>query len=194
MRSLLVVALVASAAHADPIDVPGEVIVVHGNVPTVTAPAAKHYNPLKTPPYTDRAINSDAWTRAWMMLDVDETGTVVRVKFLKKPGYDLEPIAIAEAFKQRFSAALDEQGQPMRSRVVWSIEWPSVWWLDSIASPRSAMPMVGSPPHRADDNVPCRGSGPLNLDMLHPVYKDCSKPDLTKADSAPWIFPPVQKH
>lgn len=121
------------------------------------------------------------------------TGTVVRVKFLNKPGYELEDIAVAEAFKQRFSPALDDKGQPMRVRMLWTLEWPSAWWLNAWGSTRNVIPETGWPPHRADLHVPCRGSGPLHLGATHAVYKDCSKPDVTKADTAPWIYPPEQK-
>ena len=50
--------------------------------------------------------------------------------------------------------------------------------------------IVGFPPHRMDDYVPCAGSGPLNLGSVHPVYKDCSQPDLSRADKEPWLARP----
>ena len=33
----------------------------------------------KAPKYSDRAILTDAWARAWLLLDVDRTGAVTRV-------------------------------------------------------------------------------------------------------------------
>jgi hypothetical protein len=76
----------------------------------------------------------------------------------------------------------------MRSWLVWGIEWPSAWWLSMFVGTRSAMPkIVGFPPRRQDHYVPCAGSGPLNLGSLHPTYKDCSQPDLSKAGTEPWI-------
>ena len=45
-----------------------------------------------------------------MLLDVTETGKVVRVKFLKRPA-DSEPIAISESFKLQFEPARDTTGK-----------------------------------------------------------------------------------
>ena len=198
MRSLLIVALLAHAAFADDEveeqairDVPGEVITIEGHLPPATPPKPTNFVKQAAPPYSDAAVLSDAWTKAWMLLEVDERGTVTRVKFLNKPGYDLEPIAIAQSFKLHFDPARDGANKPMRSNVVWEIEWPSAYWLVTFVGTRSAMPkIVGFPPHRQDDYVPCRGSGPLHLSSVHPVYKDCSKPDLANIDTAPWIDPP----
>ncbi|HEY4180872.1 MAG TPA: hypothetical protein VGM90_28705 [Kofleriaceae bacterium] len=189
-----VLALSATAlADDDPIAVEGEIIEVHGTAPRTTPPQPQHYNSLETPPYSDHAILSDAWTRAWLVLELDETGTVARVKFLKKPGYDLEKIALAQVFGQKFSPALDADGKPMRTRIVWKLEWPSAWWLNMWGNPRNTVPMTGWPPHRADASVPCRGTAPLSLGSMHPVYKDCSQPDLSKVDQVAWIYPPAQK-
>jgi len=49
--------------------------------------------------------------------------------------------------------------------------------------------IVGFPPRRQDAGVPCAGSGPWQMDSIHPVYKDCSQPDLAKAAAEPWILP-----
>ena len=81
------------------------------------------------PAYSDRAIESDRWAVAWMLLDIDETGKVQRVKFLKYPGLDLETIAVKEALKLQFEPAIAMDGKPQRSWIVWPIEWPSYWWL-----------------------------------------------------------------
>lgn len=174
--------LLSTTAHA-------EVIVIEGKAPTATPPKPTNYVHQATPPYSDRAILSDAWTKAWMLLDIDEHGTVDRIKFLNRPGYDLDDIAIAESFKLHFTPALDNYGKPMRSSIVWEIEWPSAWWLNAFVGTRSTMPkIVGYPPERQDAHVPCRGSGPLNMGSVRPTYKDCSKPDLSKIRTAPWIF------
>lgn len=168
----------------------GEVIVIRDKIAPPVSPRPTNFEPRKAPPYSDRAILSDAWTKAWLLLDVDETGRVTRLKFLRRPGYDLEKIATKEAFRLRFDPARDREGKPMRAWVVWPIEWPSAWWLSLFVGTRSAMPpIVGFPPRRMDDYVPCRGSGPMNLGSLHPTYKDCSKPDLSKASSEPWVVP-----
>jgi hypothetical protein len=163
----------------------GEVIVIEDR----SAPAkVTNFKPNKAPPYSDEAVLSDAWTRAWLLLDVDEIGKVRRIKFLQHPGYDLEKIAHDEAFKLTFEPARNRDGKPIRSWVVWDIEWPSAWWLSLMIGTRSAMPpIVGFPPRRLDWYIPCRGSGPLNLQMAHPVYRDCSRPDLSKAAKEKWI-------
>lgn len=98
----------------------------------------------------------DVWTRAWMLLDIDERGVVRQIKWLHRPGYDLEPIALAH------------------------VEWPSYWWLVTHQGLTTRLP---------DDagRLPCRGAGPLNLDRVHPVYRDCSLPDMSKVVSEPWI-------
>lgn len=173
-------------------EVRGEVIVIEGKAPPSTPPAPTNYVKTAAPPYSDRAILSDAWTKAWLLLEIDERGAVSRLKFLNKPGYDLEEIAVAEAFKLHFTPALDGNKQPMRTTIVWEIEWPSAYWLGTFVGTRSAMPpLVGFPPRRLDHYVPCRGSGPWAMGSMRPTYKDCSKPDLAKAKTAPWIARPT---
>jgi hypothetical protein len=166
----------------------GEVIVIEDRIKPPVPPKPTNFVASKAPPYSDRAILSDAWTKAWLLLDLDERGGLVRFKFLRRPGYDLEQIAVSEVRKLRFEPARDGNGKPMRSLLVWSIEWPSAWWLSMFVGTRSAMPKeVGFPPRRQDAHVPCAGSGPLNLGSIHPTYKDCSQPDLSKAPAVPWI-------
>jgi hypothetical protein len=80
-------------------------------------------------PYSDESIERDAWARAWLLLDVDERGRVTRLKLLKKPGFDLDAIAIKEAFALQFDPARDAQGRPMKTYVLWTMEWPSWGWL-----------------------------------------------------------------
>jgi Carboxypeptidase regulatory-like domain len=166
----------------------GEVIVIREKIKPPVAPKPTNYKPRATPPYSEAAVLSDAWTKAHMLLDIDETGVVLRYKFLKRPGYDLETIAAQEVSKLTFEPAKDRDGKPMRAWVVWTIEWPSAWWLQQFVGTRSAMPpVVGFPPRRLDSNVPCRGSGrPMALGSMHPTYKDCSKPDLRTAAAAKW--------
>ena len=168
----------------------GEVIVIRERQrrrPAVP-PRPVNFSPTKAPPYSDRAIQSDAWTRAWMLLDVDETGAVTRFKFLKRPGYDLEKIATREAFKLRFEPGRDGKGRAVKTWVVWSMEWPAYWWLIRVHGVATrTLPLVGFPPHPMAASVPCRGSGPLNLDSVHPTYRDCSVPDLSKFEGEPWV-------
>jgi len=194
--ALLGVLAVCSIAAADdtPLKVRGEVIEIEGKAPATTPPKPTNFVKTKAPPYSERAILSDAWTKAWLLLELDERGTVTRIKFLNKPGYDLEQIAIDEAFKLRFSPALDGQKRPMRSAVVWEIEWPSAYWLSTFEGTRSKMPeVVGFPPRRRDHYVPCRGSGPWAMGSIRPTYKDCSKPDLSKIKTEAWIERPASK-
>jgi hypothetical protein len=172
---------------------PGEEIIIHERGKARRA-VARNYNPVATPPYSDRAITSNAWTKAWLLLDVDRHGVVRRVKFINRPGYDLETIALEGVFGLRFDPARNEDGAPIRSLVVWSIEWPAYWWLVEKQGVSTRMPAytysIESGPRRIDSAVPCKGSGPLALGSLHPVYRDCSRPDLRKEfDSEPWIQP-----
>jgi hypothetical protein len=160
-------------------------------------------------PYSEEAMERAAWGKAWLLLDVDETGKVTRIKLLKRPGFGLDQIAIDEAFKLKFEPARDGAGRPMRTLLVWSMEWPSYDWLlgeQGTASRRppdaDAMlyharsqapnllrgPLALYEPH-ALNRVPCAGSGPLNLDSRNRTYRDCSRPDLANADALPWITP-----
>jgi hypothetical protein len=162
-----------------------EVIVVHGKIPAPPVlPKPKNYVVTKAPPYSERAIMSDAWTSAFMLLDVTETGEVARVKFLNKPGFDLEPIAIKESFKLRFEPARDASGKPIETWLVWKIEWPGSWWLVDMEIPGTMMPSENMMSH-----VPCAGSGPWHMGSIHPIYRDCRKPDMKNVDRAPWILP-----
>jgi hypothetical protein len=166
---------------------PGEVIVIRERLKPPVEPKAKNFIETKAPPYSSRAILSDAWTKAHMLLHVTAAGDVVRIKWLQKPGWDLEQIAKAEVFKLKFDPARDASGKAIDSYVVWSIEWPSAWWLEKMVGTRSGLPKpTGFPPRPKWHYVPCKGSGPMNLGSLHPTYRDCSQPDLTKVEHAKW--------
>lgn len=182
-------------------------------------------DPRASLPYSDEAVERDAWARAWLLLDVDETGAVSRLKMLKRPGFALERICIQKAFELRFSPALDGTGRPMKTYVLWTMEWPSWGWLvqgngTAVHRPNDADELhgyaqnvrqgvegsdlvqgveqkIGGPwsrplpsgtafPHSLS-RVPCLGSGPLNLDLRNRAYRDCSQPDMSKADALPWI-------
>jgi hypothetical protein len=183
----------------------GEVIVIREKLKPPVPAKAQNHNPLKALPYSDRAINSDAWTRGFLLLDIDETGTLVRMKWLKRPGYDLDKIALSEVKKVKFSPARDATGKAIRSFIVWDMEWPSAWWLDAVMGTRSALASpdgargAAIPPRSVADapgpkrpqylSVPCKGSGPWNMDSVHPTYRDCSKADLRVAAREPWFAP-----
>ena len=108
----------------------GEVIKIEDKRRPVPAQKPKpRQDPRQSLPYSDESIERDAWARAWLLLDVDEAGRVTRLKLLKKPGFDLDEIAIREAFKLRFDPARDAQGRPMKTYVLWTMEWPAWGWL-----------------------------------------------------------------
>lgn len=171
----------------------GETIVIHGRIRPPVLPVPKK-DPRILPKYSDAAVEHDAWTKAWMLLDIDRTGAVRRVKFLKRPGYDLDQIAVNAALDTRFEPARDSSGAAVPTLMVWPIEWPSYWWMVAMEGVVTRRPkelpdgfdIAGLQNYTG--NVPCANSGlPLHLDSVHPVYRDCSKPDLTKADREPWI-------
>jgi carboxypeptidase family protein len=126
------------------------------------------------PPYSQTAIERNVWVRAWLILDIDDRGKVTRVKLINRPGYDLDAIAIRQALKLEFEPARNRVGQPTRSMVVWSYEWPAYYWLEDHRNGMRTMPAEVR-------GVPCFGSGPT-----HTLYRDCSRPDLAHAVAQPW--------
>ena len=168
-----------------------EVIVIEGAPPPpkVKAKPKKRYLPQgdetdniflrPAPKYSDEAVLSDTWSVAWMLLDIDDTGAVTRVKFLKYPGHDLEKIAVDTAMKLEFEPAKDDKGKAVQSYVVFPIEWPSYWWLVMRTGLATGIPDTS--------HIPCAGSGPLNMGSVHPAYRDCAPPDWKKANSEPWL-------
>lgn len=187
---------IAAVASAEPATKgKGEVIRIRGKQPR--PPRPKNFSPTKAPPYSDRAITRNAWTRAWLLLDIDARGKVLRFKFIKRPGHDLERIAAAEAFKLRFEPARNEAGRAVRSSLVWPIEWPAYWWLIEFMGTATRLPPIvhhgrgpdslGAPRSLAA-SVPCAGSGPMELGSIRPGYRDCSLPDLSvDFDDEPWV-------
>jgi hypothetical protein len=184
MRSatVLVVLLLARPTLADPIiATKGEVIVLEGLAPPPpVAPRPKDFSIRKAPPYSERAVLGDAWTRAWLLLDITADGRVARFKFLKRPGYDLEEIAAGEAFKLTFQPARDDAGKPVRGWMLWGIEWPANSYLISGFGVATRLP----DPVRVARTIPCYGSGPWSPDAY---YRDCSEPDWKRAGIEPWI-------
>lgn len=173
---------------------PVEVIVIRDMVPPKVPPKPVSFSERKAPPYSDAAILQDAWTRAWMVIDISPTGEVMRLKFLKRPGYDLDAIAISEAFRLRFEPARDDSGAAIETWLVWGIEWPANTYLIARGLPRTTMPpMVGLPAHPSSGGVPCRGSGPWRMSSkLWVGYRDCSMPDLSRMSSERWIARPPE--
>jgi len=180
---MLAAALASVPAFADtpPRYVPGETIVIHDSLPPRVLPHPKKNYHRMAPPYSDEAIDRDVWAKAWVLLDIDARGVVTRVKLVKRPGYNLDDIAVAHAMKMRFDPAEDAKGNPMPTQLLWSMEWPSYWWLVDLDEPPNRVPP------RAEF-VPCAGSGPMHLGSLHPTYRDCSPPpDLSKLSGEPWV-------
>ena len=106
----------------------GEIIDVDNKV--ITPVVAKQIgDPDILPRYSDDAFFTDAWTRAWLLLDIDATGKVTRLKWLKHPGHDLDQIALERAFATRFTPARDTHDVPTRSLRVHLVEWPSFDWV-----------------------------------------------------------------
>ncbi len=170
----------------------GEVIEIHGKRNPVQYPKPQT-DPLKIPQYSDRVALGNYWVKAWLLLDVDDRGVVNRVKFLKRPGYDLDDIAVKHAFGMTFDPARDESGTPTRSYIVWPLEWPSMGWLQSRQMLMNRLPTFATA-YTLDgrlvfDSLPrCAGTGPLSLSSVHPVLRDCSVPDLSRGDAGePWI-------
>jgi len=67
----------------------------------------------------------------------------------------------------------------VRSYIAWPIEWPSHGWLVTFTGLATGIPDTS--------HVPCRGSGPLHLESVYPVYKDCAPPVWSKANTEPWL-------
>jgi hypothetical protein len=132
-------------------------------------------NPLLE--YSDRAIERDAWTRAWLLLYVDERGRVVRLKLLKDPGFDLGDIALRAAAKLRFDPARDKAGKPTPALVVWGYEWPSFRWMRDNRFRFAELP-------EEVWTIPCLGA-----DRLSDRYRDCAQPDMVQLVLRPWISP-----
>lgn len=172
---------------------PSEVIILEEPVPAEIPPRPRNYRARKLLPYSDEAILSDVWTRAWLLLDIGPTGQVLRVKFLKRPGHDLDEIALRAAFALSFEPSRDAAGRPIRVSMPWLFEWPANSWVLALTGLRTARPEdVGLPPRPADAFVPCAGSGPMRLgSMVYKGHKDCSQPDLARADRLPWIDAPL---
>jgi hypothetical protein len=184
------------------IEIGGEVIEIQGEHAPVVYPQPKG-DPLVIPPYSDKAALRDAWTKAWLLLDVDDHGVVTRAKFLKRPGFDLDEVAVNHVFGLRFDPARDKRGIPTKSYVVWPLEWPSMTWMQSRGLLLNRLPVFPAVTQVAggvfiDGYPPCAGSGGWTMDELHPMYRDCSVPNLSIGNAAePWfvrdsrIPPPV---
>lgn len=151
-------------------------IELHEVLPPAT-PAKAHEHTDVILDYTDDASDADTWARAWLLLDVSETGAVSRVKLLDDPGHGLAPIALAAAFGLKFDPARDRANHPLRSAVLWTYEWPAYWWLVENHYSRTRLPLETF-------TLPCNGR-----DSKFVRHRDCTAPDLAKIVTAPWQQP-----
>jgi hypothetical protein len=151
-----------------------DVIELHDITPPKT-PAKLKGRADAIPPYSDAAMETNAWARAWLMLHIDARGAVTHVKLLTAPGHGLDETAVGSALALRFDPAKDRAGRPTRSLVVWSFEWPAYWWMRE-----QGHPLTRLPPQVA--NVECRDPARGRI-----FERDCSKPDLALASKRPWI-------
>jgi hypothetical protein len=140
--------------------------------PAVPAKAHEHADVILD--YSDDASDADTWARAWLLLDVSETGAVSQVKLLNDPGHALAPIAIKAALAMTFDPARDRANRPIRSTVLWTYEWPAYWWLVENHYARTRLPLETF-------TLPCNGH-----DSKFVRHRDCTPPDLSKIVTAPW--------
>ncbi|HEY1815091.1 MAG TPA: hypothetical protein VGG74_22245 [Kofleriaceae bacterium] len=182
ITTFIFITVAAHQAHA------GEVIHVDDNAPIKVQPKpAKSYNARLVPKYSDKAVLENVWVRAWVMLDVGATGKVEGFKYLKRPGYDLEPFAAREVWKLSFEPARDLRNRPVETQIVWRIEWPSFWWLVDLGTPLAWPAPIGLPATSPAMFVRCTGAGP----SMNEVTRDCSMPDLKGGDHEKWIARPA---
>jgi hypothetical protein len=160
-----------------------EAIEIHEtSPPAVPAKPVNKWIPIL--PYSKTAIADDVWVRAWMTLDIDATGHVQHIRWVHRPGHDLDAIAVREAFALAFEPARDRAKRAIASQVVWVFEWPSHWWLDH------------QDEHRDDTRMPanyieveCQKPGEHRRDR-----RDCSQADLAASLGEKWISPPKPEH
>lgn len=177
----------------------GEIIEVRDRDRPLIYPKPK-FDARAIPTYSDNAVLRDKWSKAWLLLDVDDRGAVQRVKFLKRPGNDLDKIAAQYALDLTFDPARDKHGYPAKSYVVWALEWPSQGWLESIGGSPTRMPMLDTvqtehgvmmqtfPPCGAENANAAWNFSDSNVPSHHIGLRDCSQPDMTHADATePWI-------
>jgi hypothetical protein len=154
--------------------VDSEIIAMREARSTTKLPRLHRRPPL--PPYSDAAVDHNGWLRAWVLLDVDASGAVTRVKLLDHPGYDLDPIAVRAAFELELEPARDDANRPMRSQLLWPIDWPAYWWI--VDHGDGLMERIPD----AAWSLPCKPSGPALS-----VARSCAPPTLENMLSAPWI-------
>lgn len=129
----------------------------------------------RIPEYSKAARDANAWAKAWLLLHVGRDGVVKRLKVLHSPGYELDEIAVADAFNLKFEPALDRVGRPVPVMVIWSYEWPSYWWMvEHRHTPRYVPSEVNA--------VPCRGTSGVASSQ-----RDCTQAEMAQAHTLPWL-------
>lgn len=129
--------------------------------------------------YSTAVKDANAWVRAWLVLDVNASGYVRRLKLINRPGYGLDELAVREAFKLRFAPARSRAGKAVPAMVLWTYEWPSYWWMiEQKLDPRLV-------PEKAA-KLPCKGTSSTER-----TQRDCSQADLGAAQLLPWIDAPA---
>lgn len=129
----------------------------------------------RIPEYSQAARDADVWAKAWLLLHVGRDGEVKRLKVLHAPGYELDEIAVADAFNLKFEPAQDRAGRPVPVMVIWSYEWPSYWWMvERGRAPRYVPAEVTV--------VPCRGTDATALRQ-----RDCTQAEMSQAHTLPWL-------
>jgi hypothetical protein len=157
-----------------------DVIEIHEVLPPAIAAKPKgHLDRILE--YSDAAADADTWARAWLLLDVSDTGAVTQVKLLNDPGHDLAPIAVKDAFTLTFEPARDRSKHRVRSAVLWTYEWPAYWWMIDNHYPMTRLPVETV-------TLPCNGR-----DSTFVRHRDCSTPDLAKIVTQPWLTPVTSK-
>ena len=123
----------------------------------------------------DEAILKDAWTKAWVLLDIDAHGVVQRVKLLRSPGYGMESIAIKHAMKMRFDPAEDAAATRFRRNCCGRSNGRPT---GGSSTSTSRQPPCPTPDFFVSGafTVPCKDNAPMQLGSLHPTSRDCSPP------------------
>ncbi len=129
--------------------------------------------------YSLRAVLDAEWTRAWMTLDLDARGHVRQLKWIRRPGHGLDPIAVRRAFATAFEPARDSAKRPVASQLVWVFEWPTYWWLIE----HEHYDLTHMPSNYT--SVACQKPG-----EHHAERRDCAQPDLVSSLGEAWIAKP----
>ncbi len=161
----------AASSHAGGDD---ETVDVHELMIPTTPPKLRRR--ARRPAYSDAATDRNEWLRAWLLLDLDETGAVTRVKLLDRPGYDLDAIAVRFAFALELEPARDRANRPVRTEMLWVIDWPAFWWIVDQGE------SVTAPIPEAASSLPCHDPhAPRKFD------RSCAPATIANTLSTPWI-------